>query len=80
MKAFKRGASGCGELAKILAAVTDELWKRGYSDDDLQKIYGRNKMRVYREVWEGVAPEDDSVDPTKRRDLINESRAKWQSR
>jgi len=27
--AFQSGAAGCGELAKILAAVTDELWKRG---------------------------------------------------
>ena len=48
VKAFKEGADGCGEFAKILAAVTDELWKRGYSDEDLVKIYGGNKMRVYR--------------------------------
>ena len=43
-------------MAKILAAVTDELWKGGYSDEDLVKIYGGNKMRVYQRVWEG-APE-----------------------
>ena len=50
VSAFNRGASGCGELAKILPAVTDELWKLGYSNEDLEKIYDRNKMRVYHEV------------------------------
>ncbi|WP_282124195.1 dipeptidase [Algibacter mikhailovii] len=49
--AFKKGASGCGELAKILPAITDELWKRGYKDEDIAKIYGGNKMRVYNKVW-----------------------------
>ena len=53
VKAFKAGADGCGELAKILAAVTDDLWARGYTDEDLKKIYGGNKMRVYAQVWEG---------------------------
>ena len=80
VKAFKAGADGCAELAKILAAVTDELWKRGYSNEDLRKIYGGNKMRVYREVWEGIAPEDDPLDPKKRREYINELRGKFQSR
>lgn len=49
--AFKKGASGCGELAKILPAVTDELWKLGYSDETIQKVYGLNMMRVYEHVW-----------------------------
>ncbi|MEP4076302.1 dipeptidase [Haloferula sp.] len=53
MNAFKAGADGCGELAKILAAITDDLWKRGYKDEDLKKIYGGNKMRVFEQVWEG---------------------------
>jgi len=44
-------AHGCGELAKILPAVTDALWAMGYSNDDLRKIYGGNTMRVYRQVW-----------------------------
>ena len=51
VNAFNKGASGCGELAKILPAITDELWKRGYSNKDLAKIYGGNKMRVFDEVW-----------------------------
>ncbi len=49
--AFNRGATGSGELAKILAAITDEMWKRGYSNEDLAKIYGGNMMRVYKQVW-----------------------------
>ncbi|MEM1361655.1 MAG: membrane dipeptidase [Pseudomonadota bacterium] len=57
IEAFNRGATGNGELAKILAAITDDLWARGYSDEDLAKIYGGNKMRVYAQVWEGKPPE-----------------------
>lgn len=56
LDAFNKGATDSAPLARILAAVTDELWKRGYSNDDLAKIYGGNKMRVYQQVWEG-APE-----------------------
>lgn len=55
--AFKKGATGNGELAKILAAITDDLWARGYTNEDLAKIYGGNKMRVWAQVWEGVPPE-----------------------
>lgn len=57
IEAFNRGATGNGELAKILAAITDDLWARGYSNEDLAKIYGGNKMRVYAQVWEGKPPE-----------------------
>ena len=53
IEAFNRGATGSGEMAKILAAVTDELWARGYTNEDLAKIYGGNKMRVFAQVWEG---------------------------
>lgn len=56
INAFNQGATDSAPLARILAAVTDELWKRGYSNEDLAKIYGGNKMRVYQQVWEG-APE-----------------------
>ena len=49
--AFDKGAEGCGEMAKILPAVTDELWKMGYSDEAIKKFYGGNEMRVYRQVW-----------------------------
>lgn len=52
--AFNKGADDSGPLARILAAVTDELWKRGYTNEQLSKIYGGNKMRVYQQVWEGA--------------------------
>ena len=80
VKAFKAGADGCAELAKILAAVTDELWKRGYKDDDLKKIYGGNKMRVYRQVWEGFSPKEQDAEQADRQKAIEELRQKWQSR
>jgi len=78
--AFNSGATGCGELSKILAAVTDELWKRGYSNEDLAKIYGGNKLRVFREVWEGIAPEDDLLSPEDRRETIDDLRRVYMSR
>lgn len=80
VKAFKNGADGCGELAKILAAVTDELWKRGYSNEDIAKIYGGNKMRVYQQVWEGVPPEQFAKDYAERVQLRNELRERFQAR
>ncbi|WP_370980571.1 dipeptidase [Agaribacterium sp. ZY112] len=51
VKAMDKGATGAGELSKYIAAVTDELWKRGYSNEDLQKIYAGNMMRVWGSVW-----------------------------
>ena len=55
--AFAKGATDSGPLARILPAVTDELWKRGYSNEDLARIYGANKLRVYQQLWEGVSPD-----------------------
>jgi membrane dipeptidase len=80
VKAFKKGASGCGELSKILPAITDELWKRGYSSEDLAKIYGGNKMRVYEQVWEGVSPEQFEKDYEDRVKLRNELRNRFMAR
>lgn len=77
VKAFEKGAVGCGELAKILPAITDELWKRGYTDEDIRKIYGENKMRVYREVWEGYAPENDPVSREERNRFVDEQRQRF---
>ena len=80
VKAFQSGADGCGELAKILPAITDELWKRGYTNEDLAKIYGGNKMRVYQQVWEGVSPEEYAADYDERLKLRNELRQRWMTR
>jgi len=74
-RAFDKGATGCGELSKILAAATDELWKRGYSNADLKKIFGGNKMRVYKQVWEGESPvqfNKDAADTEKLRNTLKE--------
>ncbi len=80
VKAFQSGADGCGEFAKILAAVTDELWKRGYSNEDLAKIFGGNKMRVYQQVWEDVSPEQFNKDYLDRVNLRNELRQRFITR
>ena len=78
--AFNRGATGVGELAKILAAITDDLWARGYSNEDLAKIYGGNKMRVYQQVWEGVPPSRYIDEYDERIRLRNELRQRYMSR
>lgn len=49
--AFEKGATGCGELSKHLAATTDELWKLGYSNEDLKKLFGGNLLRIYKKTW-----------------------------
>ena len=80
IKAFEKGATGNGELAKILAAITDELWKRGYTNEDLAKIYGGNKMRVYAQVWEGISPEQFESDHEDRVQLREELRERFMAR
>ena len=72
INAFNKGATDSAPLARILPAVTDELWKRGYSNDDLAKIYGANKMRVYQQLWEGVPAEKFNQDYQERIRLRNE--------
>ncbi len=78
--AFNKGATGNGELAKILAAITDDLWARGYSNEDLAKIYGGNKMRVYAQVWEGKQPEQFLIEYPERLRLREELRNGFYSR
>ncbi len=72
--AFNKGATGNGELAKILAAITDELWSRGYTNEDLAKIYGGNKMRVYAQIWEGKSAEQFDAEYAERLRLRQEYR------
>ena len=80
LDAFKRGATGNGELAKILAAITDDLWARGYTNEDLAKIYSGNKMRVFAQVWEGIPPEQFAKDYPERLRLREELRNRFYSR
>lgn len=42
---------GCEDVSKI-AAITRELLRRGYSEEDISKIWGANVMRVFRRVIE----------------------------
>ncbi len=78
--AFNKGADDSAPLSRILAAVTDELWKRGYSNDDLVKIYGANKMRVYQQLWEGVSAEQFNQEYQDRVRLRNELKELLQTR
>lgn len=78
--AFNKGATGNGELAKILAAITDDLWARGYTNEDLAKIYGGNKMRVWAQVWEGKPPDQFLKEYPERFRLRQELREHFHSR
>ena len=77
IEAFKKGATGSGELSKILAAITDELWARGYTNEDLAKIYGGNKMRVYAQVWEGKSAAQFGEEYLERLRLREEFRKRY---
>lgn len=78
--AFEKGATGAGELSKILAAITDDLWARGYSNEDLAKIYGGNKMRVWAQLWEGISAEQFAADLPERQRVRREMREYFYSR
>jgi membrane dipeptidase len=78
--AFDKGATGSGELAKILAAITDDLWARGYTNEDLEKIYGGNKMRVFAQVWEGKSAAQFGEEYTERLRLREEFRKRFSSK
>ncbi len=80
INAFNKGADDSAPLSRILAAVTDELWKRGYSNEDLAKIYGGNKMRVYQRVWEGSPEGQWDADYAERVRLRRELLERYQAR
>ena len=43
------GVEGCNDVSEM-GNITLELVKRGYSENDIKKIWGGNFMRVFREV------------------------------
>jgi membrane dipeptidase len=45
------GVEGCDDVSE-LPNVTTELLRRGYSEEDIRKIWGANIMRVFRKVIE----------------------------
>ena len=53
---------------------------RGYSNEDLVKIYGGNEMRVYQQVWEGVPEGKWDKEYAERVKLRNEYMEKYGSR
>ncbi len=51
LKAFDKGATGSAELGKFLPALVDELWKRGWTNEEINKVFGENVMRVWKATW-----------------------------
>ena len=45
------GVDGCKDVSQMMN-ITVELIRRGYSDNDIKKIWGENVLRVFREVQE----------------------------
>jgi len=45
------GIEGCDDVSE-LPNITEELLRRGYSEEDIRKIWGANIMRVFRKVVE----------------------------
>lgn len=43
------GVDGCDDVSDM-PNITEELVRRGYSDEDIRKIWGGNLVRVFREV------------------------------
>lgn len=39
------------ENATTLSAITKGLVTRGYSDEEIQRVLGKNALRVFRDVW-----------------------------
>jgi membrane dipeptidase len=43
------GVEGCDDVSEM-PYITEELLRRGYSEEEIQKIWGGNLMRVFRKV------------------------------
>ena len=43
------GVNGCYDVSEM-GNITLELVKRGYSEEDIEKIWGKNLMRVFKTV------------------------------
>ncbi len=43
------GIEGCSDVSEM-PHITEELLRRGYSEEDIRKIWGGNLMRVFRKV------------------------------
>ncbi len=47
------GIEGCNDVSEM-PNITEELLRRGYSEEDIQKIWGGNLMRVFKAVQEAA--------------------------
>lgn len=54
------GVEGCNDVSEM-GNITLELVKRGYSEDEIEKIWGGNFMRVFREVQEKAGANHQAV-------------------
>jgi membrane dipeptidase len=45
------GVEGCYDVSEM-GNITLELVKRGYTEEEIEKIWGKNFIRVFREVEE----------------------------
>ncbi len=45
------GVNGCYDVSEM-PNITTELYKRGYTEEEIEKIWGKNIMRVFRQVEE----------------------------
>ena len=65
---------------QAVANCPRSLWARGYTNEELAKIYGGNKMRVFQQVWEDVSPAQQAEDYADRVKLRNELRQRYMTR
>jgi len=45
------GVEGCDDVSEM-PNITEELLRRGYSEEDIRKVWGGNLMRVFGRVIE----------------------------
>ncbi|NIM90882.1 MAG: membrane dipeptidase [Candidatus Aminicenantes bacterium] len=56
------GVEGCNDVSQ-LPRITEELVRRGYSEEEIQKIWGGNIMRVFKEVIDVSAKSQNDYQP-----------------
>jgi len=64
------GLLDCQDVSQ-LPAITVELVRRGYSEGDIQKIWGGNVLRVFRQVVAKARPRKSAVGPVSTREPLS---------
>jgi membrane dipeptidase len=52
------GVEGCDDVSDM-PNITNELVRRGYTEEEIRKIWGENLMRVFREVTDAAQQEQE---------------------